>query len=228
MSDEAKKVNEEFNEDVENKEGETDSKEQESNNENNSTDEGAANKKERTFTQAQVNRMMTKEKNQGRNSVYKELGIDPKDSKAIAQFKAFIEAQKTDEQKAAEQQAEANNKAAENERRVVIAEAKAEAMMMGVRLQYVDDVVTLALAKMTDGDDIKTVLGEMKTKYAAWFDGSSEEEKEAVGKKGTGSSVATDKSNSSNKKKEEVAGIGKRLAAQRKSSQKKSSYWGNR
>ena len=221
-----KKLNEEMNEDVENKEVETDSEEQEINN-NNSTDEGAG-KKERTFTQAQVNRMMTKEKNQGRNSVYKELGIDPKDSKAIAQFKAFIEAQKTDEQKVAEQQAEANSRAAENERRVVVAEAKAEAMIMGVRLQYVDDVVTLALAKMADGDDIKTVLGEMKTKYPVWFDSSSEEEKEAVGKKGTGSSVATDKSNSSNKKKEEITGIGKRLAAQRKSSQKKSSYWGNR
>ena len=226
MSEEAKKTNEEMNEDVENKEVETDSEEQETNS-NNSTGEGAG-KKERTFTQAQVNRMMTKEKNQGRNSVYKELGIDPKDSKAIAQFKAFIEAQKTDEQKAAEQQAEANSKAAENERRVVVAEAKAEAMIMGVRLQYVDDVVTLALAKMADGDDIKTVLGEMKTKYPVWFSGDSEEEKEAVGKKGTGSSVATDKSNSSNKKKEEVTGIGKRLAAQRKSSQKKSSYWGNR
>lgn len=221
-----KKSNEEMNEDVENKEVETDSEEQETNS-NNSTGEGVG-KKERTFTQAQVNRMMTKEKNQGRNSVYKELGIDPKDSKAIAQFKAFIEAQKTDEQKVAEQQAEANSRAAENERRVVVAEAKAEAMIMGVRLQYVDDVVTLALAKMADGDDIKTVLGEMKTKYPVWFDGSSEEEKEAVGKKGTGSSVATDKSNSSNKKKEEVTGIGKRLAAQRKSSQKKSSYWGNR
>lgn len=227
MSEEAKKTNEEINEDVENKEVETETEEQEVNNNNNTTDEGAA-KKERTFTQAQVNRMMTKEKNQGRNSVYKELGIDPKDSKAIAQFKAFIEAQKTDEQKAAEQQAEANSKAAENERRVVVAEAKAEAMIMGVRLQYVDDVVTLALAKMADGDDIKTVLGEMKTKYPVWFSGDSEEEKEAVGKKGTGSSVATDKSNSSNKKKEEVTGIGKRLAAQRKSSQKKSSYWGNR
>lgn len=181
----------------------------------------------KTFTQDQVNRMMTREKNQGRNAVYKELGIDPKDSKTINMFKAFIESQKTDEQKASEKEAENQSKVTEAEKRAQVAEAKAEAMMLGVKSQYVDDIVTLALAKMTEDSDLKTIIGEFKTKYPIWFGESSEEDennnkdKGKTGQKGTGSSVKTSKED----KGKEEKGLGARLAAQRKTS-KKSSYWG--
>ena len=185
---------------------------------------------DKTFTQDQVNRMMTREKNQGRNAVYKELGIDPKDTKAIAMVKALIDSQKTDEQKAAEKESENQTKMNEAERRAQVAEAKAEAMMLGVKTQYVDDVVTLALAKMTEDSDLKTIVGEFKTKYPIWFGESSEEDdknkdkgKGKTGQRGTGSSVK----NSDKEKKGEEKGLGARLAAQRKSSGKKSSYWGN-
>lgn len=183
---------------------------------------------EKTFTQEQVNKMMTKEKNQGRNAVYKELGINPKDTKAIAMVKALIDSQKTDEQKAAEKESENESKITEAEQRAMFAEAKAEAMMLGVKTQYVEDVVTLALAKMTEDSDLKTIIGEFKTKYPVWFgeseeDSNNEEKKGKTGQKGTGSSVkAAEKS----KKGEETKGLGARLAAQRKSGNKKSSYWG--
>lgn len=187
-------------------------------------------KTEKTFSQAQVTKMMTREKNQGRSAALKELGIDPKDSKAIAMVKALIESQKTDEQKAAEKDAEAQNKAREAEQRAQVAEAKAEAMMLGVKTQYVDDVVTLALAKMTEDSDLKTVIGEFKTKYPVWFGESDKDEKDDKGKgktgqKGTGSTV---KSSDKEKKGEENKGLGARLAAQRKTGSKKSSYWGNK
>lgn len=183
----------------------------------------------KTFTQEQVNRMMTREKNQGRNAVYKELGIDPNDQKAVAQFKEYIVNQKTEEQKAAEQKAEESAKQAENERRIVVAEAKAEAMMMGVKKQFVEDAVALALSKMTDDNDIKTILGELKTKYPVWFgedadDDKEEDKKGKTGQKGTGSSVkGVDKGT---KKGEEGKSLGARLAAQRKSNSNKASYWG--
>lgn len=184
----------------------------------------------KTFTQDQVTKMMTREKNQGRNAVYKELGIDPKDTKTVNMFKAFIESQKTEEQKAAEKETENQNKVNEAEQRALVAEAKAEAMMLGVKTQYVEDVVTLALAKMTEDSDIKTIIGEFKTKYPVWFGESSEEDDKAkdkgkgkTGQKGTGSSVK----NSNKEKGNEEKGLGARLAAQRKSSGKKSSYWGN-
>ena len=180
----------------------------------------------KTFTQEQVNKMMTREKNQGRSAALKELGIDPKDSKMVAMVKALIESQKTDEQKAAEKDAENQTKMNEAEQRAQVAEAKAEAMMLGVKTQYVDDVVTLALAKMTEDSDLKTIIGEFKTKYPAWFgmsDDEGEKGKGKVGQKGTGSSVKTSKED---KGKEEKS-LGARLAAQRRTNGKKSSYWGN-
>lgn len=194
---------------------------------NKSGKEDKDSKSGKTFTQDQVNRMMTREKNQGRNAVYKELGIDPKDSKTINMFKAFIESQKTDEQKASEKEAENQSKVTEAEKRAQVAEAKAEAMMLGVKSQYVEDIVTLALAKMTEDSDLKTIIGEFKTKYPVWFGESSEEDeknnkdKGKTGQKGTGSSVKTSKED----KGKEEKGLGARLAAQRKTS-KKSSYWG--
>lgn len=193
-------------------------------------DKGSKGKSDKTFTQEQVNRMMTREKNQGRNAVYKELGIDPKDTKMVNMFKAFVESQKTDEQKAAEKETENQTKMNEAEQRAQVAEAKAEAMMLGVKTQYVDDVVTLALVKMTEDSDLKTIIGEFKTKYPVWFGESSDDEdknkdkgKGKTGQKGTGSSIK----NSDKEKKGEEKGLGARLAAQRKSGSKKSSYWGN-
>lgn len=185
----------------------------------------------KTFTQEQVNKMMTREKNQGRNAALKELGIDPKDSKMVAMVKALIESQKTDEQKAAEKDAENQTKMNEAEQRAQTAEAKAEAMMLGVKPQYVDDVVTLALAKMTEDSDLKTIIGEFKTKYPVWFGESEDDDKGGkdkgkgkTGQKGTGSSVKTSKED---KGKGEEKGLGARLAAQRRGTGKKSSYWGN-
>ena len=182
----------------------------------------------KTFTQDQVTRMMTKEKNQGRLAALKELGIDPKDTKAVNMVKALIESQKTDEQKEAEKASAEAAKVQEAEERAFTAEAKAEAMIMGVKTQYVDDVVALAKAKMTEDSDLKTIVGEFKTKYPIWFGEDSEDEKDdksKTGKKGTGSSIKT-KSKDADDKKDK--GLGARLAVQRKSGSKKSSYWGSK
>lgn len=218
----------EENEDVEDQ---TDEGSGESGKDNKSGGDKGSNKggkSEKTFTQDQVNRMMTREKNQGRNAVYKELGIDPKDTKTVAQFKAFIESQKTEEQKAAEKESADKAKQAESEHRVAVAEAKAEAMMMGVKPQYVEDAVTLVLAKLGEDTDVKTLLGELKTKYPTWFGESDDEDdkgaKGKTGQKGTGSSVK--QAEKGGKKGEAEKGLGARLAAQRKSGAKKFSYWG--
>ena len=148
----------------------------------------------------------------------------------VAMVKALIESQKTDEQKAAEKDAEAQNKMNEAEQRAQVAEAKAEAMMLGVKTQYVDDVVTLALAKMTEDSDLKTIIGEFKTKYPVWFGESEDDEKGEkdkgkgkTGQKGTGSSIKASKEDKSKEGKSLCA----RLAAQRRGTSKKFSYWGN-
>lgn len=188
-------------------------------------------KKERSFSQEQVNRMMTREKNQGRAAAFKEMGIDPKDTKMVKMFQAFVDSQKSDEQKAAEKDIEAQNKQAEMEQRALMAEAKAEAMMLGVKSQYVEDAVTLALSKMSDDTDLKTVLGELKEKYSLWFEsdddddsgkGGKDKKSGKTGQKGTGASVKE----ASKKGGKDSGGLGARLAAQRKTAGGKSSYWG--
>lgn len=230
MAEEKKNFTEEEIEKNEDVEDQTDSKESggpDDSNNKSGKDDAKSSKDDKTFTQDQVNRMMTREKNQGRNAAYKELGIDPKDTKMVNMFKAFVESQKTDDQKAAEKESEEQSKMQEAEQRALLAEAKAEAMLLGVKTQYVEDVVTLSLAKMTEDSDLKTIIGEFKTKYPVWFgvseeDSKGEEKKGKTGQKGTGSSIKT----SEKEKKGEERGLGARLAAQRKSGSKKSSYWG--
>lgn len=184
----------------------------------------------KTFTQEQVTKMMTKEKNQGRAAALKELGIDPKDTKAMAMVKALLDSQKSDEQKNTEKQNAELAAVAEAEQRALKAEAKAEAMQLGIQPQFVDDAVTLVLSKMTEDGDLKTLIGELKTKYPIWFDKSEEDDadkkkdaKTKTGQKGTGSSLKD-----ADKKKEADGdkGLGARLAAQRKSAAPKSTYWG--
>lgn len=221
--------NEEEIEEQETEEGAKGAEEGGSSGDNSGGKTGGNENKGKTFTQEQVTRMMTKEKNQGRNAAYKEMGIDPKDSKMVKMFKAFVESQKTDDQKAAEKESENQAQLNEATQRALVAEAKAEALMLGVKPQHVDDIVTLALSKMTEDSDMKTIIGEFKTKYPVWFGESEEGDndkgekgKGKVGQKGTGSSVKSNKE----EKKEETKGLGARLAAQRKSGAKKTSYWG--
>lgn len=198
-------------------------------------DNGDGGKKEKTFTQDQVSRMMTKEKRQGMAAVYKELGIDPKDTKAVAMVKALVASQKTDEQKAAEQQAENDAKAREAEERVAKAEIKAEAMVLGIKREFVEDMVALVMSKKTDDSNIKTLLGEYKKKYPTWFeDGSDEDDddgkskggKGKTGQRGTGSSIKGDNSGKKgNKAGDNNQSMGQRLAARRKASTPKRSFW---
>ena len=194
---------------------------------------GKEEKAEKTFTQAEVNKMMAREKHQGVNSVYNELGIKPGDKKTLSAIKEYLASQKSDEQKALEAEAAQASEIAKANERAAIAEAKAEAMMIGVQTQFVEDATTLALAKVAaeDGTDIKTALGELKTKYPIWFGAAKEDSEEdkkdtgksKVGQKGTGSSVKA----SEKDKGGEAKSLGARLAA-KKHGTAKSTYWGAR
>lgn len=192
-------------------------------NASNTDDNEGRNKGGKLFTQKEVNRFAAREKEQGRNSVYKVLGLDPKDKKTIEAVKSFVESQKTEEQKNVEREAENNAKLLELEQRATLAEAKAEVMALGVKGQFADDAVTLALAKVNDDNDLKTVISSFKDKYPIWFK-PSEEDKNSVGQRGTGSSINNSRETNNGEHKN---GLGARLATQRRGNHKKSSYWGN-
>lgn len=185
---------------------------------------------EKTFTQTEVTQMMTKEKSQGRAAAYRALGLDPSDEKAIEDAKKLLGDDGDDSTDAGNKNidtvdadgktdtSELEEKFITLEQRVMMAEAKAEAMASGVNAQYVDDVVTLAMSKISKDDDFSNVLNGLKAKYPNFFAASSEE----TGKKGTGSSVSGSKPGSD---KGAGSGLGARLAAQRTTAPKQS-FWG--
>lgn len=178
----------------------------------------------KTFSQDDVTRMMTREKQQGRNAVFNELGIDPNDTKTIEMVKAIMAAQKQDEEPPVAPSADL----IEAQHRADVAEAKAEAMMLGAQPKFVDDIVTLATAKLQDSDetDFKTVVSQIKEKYPVWFGegGSDVDPKNSVGSRGTGSSIGSN----AGAKKDAGAGelsLGQRLAASKKHSKPSKSFW---
>lgn len=185
-------------------------------------------KEEKTFTQEEVNRMMAREKKQGRAALLKELGYEDEKTaiNASKSYNAWLEAQKSDEQKAADKES-ANNKALkEAQAKAELSEAKVEAMMLGCQPAYVEDVIALAMAKKTEDGDYKTIIGDLKKKYPVWFneasddEGEKKEEKKKEGQKGTGGSVGKSK-----EKKEEEQSLGTRLAAARRVKSDKKSFW---
>ena len=192
---------------------------------------GDAGKSDKTFTQAQVTQMMAKEKKQGRNAAYNELGIDPKDSKLVNMVKALIASQKGDDKDTGVSD-EVATKVAEAEAKAMRAECKAEAMVLGAKAEYVEDVIVLAMAKMDEDSDFKTIIGEIKTKYPTFFgveidnkddkgkDKDGKDDKEATGKKGTGASM---KNLGKDDKGEDKKSLGSRLAAQRRGAVRKES-----
>lgn len=207
---------------------------------------------ERVFTQDEVSRMMAREKHQGRSAVYRELGIDPDDTSAVQMFKAFIEANKTDEQKRAEQEKHQKDVMSDMSDKLKAAEAKATLMQAGVSADYVDDAVIIALSRVGANEnlDIETVAKDLKSKYPVWFgvtngtdgkdgtegdgdgasgthegDGMGTEEDgddKTAGKKGTGKAAS---SGTKTLSKEGISGIGKRLAEARRENTVKSSFW---
>jgi len=188
-------------------------------------DSGEQGKTEKMFTQHQVSAMMSKEKKQGKAAAYAELGIDPNDTKTISMFKAFIEAQKTEEQKAAEVASKQAAAVADAERRAMIAEAKAEALQAGVKSDYVDDCITVAISKVNETTDLASALKELKTKYPIWFNSDdSANNNGKTGQKGTGTSISKMGSTAGGTSGKES--LAAKLAAAKKTGTPKSNFWG--
>lgn len=175
----------------------------------------------RMFSQQDVSRMMAREKQQGRNAAFNELGIDPNDTATMDLIRTILTVQKQNEEPPVAPSAEL----VEAERRADIAEAKAEAMMLGASPQYVDDIVTLATAKLdvAGETDFKAVLESIKTKYPVWFGVKGDDDK--PGHKGTGSSLPSYSGN--NKGGSGELSLGQRLAASKKPTRAAKSYWNN-
>lgn len=167
--------------------GEDDSK-GESDDNDDSDDEDQNNPGEKTFTQSQVNRMMSKEKKEGKSSMLKALGFksEAEAKKAVAMLNAF----KSDEEKEQIEKDELTKSKSEAEKRAQAAENKLACLTAGVSKDSLEDVLAIALLKVTDEKDLDTVLAEMKkqAKYSSFFGNIEDEDgKKKKEDKGTGS-----------------------------------------
>lgn len=165
----------------------------------------------KSFTDAELRSMMAKEKSEGRNSILKELGIeDTKNAKeSIAEYKKWVDSQKTDLQKAQDDNKALTTRATEAEAKANALEQKFTALELGAKMESVEDIIALASAKITAEKDFKTVVNELKTKYPSFF---------TEGASGTGSGVSGKNNGSFNS-----TGLGARLGAVSKPA--KSSYF---
>lgn len=171
---------------------------------------GGNDKGKKTFTQGELTKKFTREKRQGRRSAFRELGIDEKDTETIKAVKQFLSERKTPEQVAAEAQAANDERIRAAEEKARRAEIKAEALALGAKPEYVDDVVTLVMNNMDEDEEVKDVVSEYKTKYKTLFGSDTDDDSDdSRGKRGTGSSVE------STKRKTSKSSLGSRLAQAR-------------
>lgn len=184
---------------------------------NNASTNGDGSTSEKVFTQEDVSRMMTKEKKQGKESVYRDLGIDPNDSEMISMIKAITSSKNTSgngDGDSGEQKNNAANAIAEAEKRAFDAELKMEAVVAGAQNKYVDAIFALASAsKATDSDkSASEIISAIKEKYPTFFEDENTSSN-------TGSSISSSSGHGSNKS------IGQRLAASVKVNKPKKSFW---
>ena len=172
----------------------------------------------KSYTQEQINSMMANEKRTARQALLKELGFDIKDDKSftdtMANIKKTLDAGKTQQQLDAEARKKAEDAQKTAEGRATQLEMKVAALSAGVNPEFLDDVITLASAKVNDSITIDKVITEMKTKYPSFF-------KESESKPGTGSPANPAKKGGNNES------LGQRLAKQHKANPGKSSYFKN-
>lgn len=186
-------------------------------------DQGTGGKSGKTFTQEEVNRLMKAEKESAKKALLKELGVeDAKTAKeGLAKYREILDKDKTDADKAKEDLAAETKAKGEAEKRALLAEAKVEVLSAGCNPEYLDDVITLAMKKVTDEKDLATVVKEMKEdqKYKAFFvaGGSGSEDH------GTGGGGGYRRKQDSDKK----GSLGSRLGEQRAKSNAKNPYFNN-
>lgn len=169
------------------------------------------------YTQEQINTMMANEKRTARQALLKSLGIELKEGEkyedAIKRIKGTLDAGKTQAQLDAEAKTKAEGERDEANKKVSDLETKVAALSAGAKPESLDDVITLAQAKVSSGKTIEDALKELKEKYPVLF-GESDKNN------GTGNS------NNPPRKGANTESLGQRLAKNSKHSVK-STYFKN-
>lgn len=118
-----------------------------------STNEGA----EKTFTQKELDEIVKQRLERERKNMPSKKEMDA--------FKAWQDSRKTAEELSAEKVTAAENGRTAAEKRAEAAEAKCTAFSKGVKSEAVDDVIALAMAKVSDSVSIEQAIDEVIKKY---------------------------------------------------------------
>lgn len=171
----------------------------------------------KTFTQEEVGRMMASEKRSGRMALLKELGYEVKEGEKfqdiVAKVKGILDQGKTQQQLDQEAKTKAETDLANERTRNNSLQAQIEVMKAGVKPEYVDDVISMLMPKITEDKPLSKLLEEYKTKYPLWFG-------ESGGSGGTGGSTNPPRGKGGTN----TEGLGKRLAQANKTTTKSSFF----
>lgn len=166
-----------------------------------STENGVQESK--TFSQAELNAMMTREKEQGKRAILKELGVeDVKSAKdGLARYREFLESQKSELQKAQEAANSAGKEKDDLARQLEEANMRLSVLSAGCIPEKASDICVLAQSRTSDTVTFDDAVKLVKKEYPSLFGQTAES-------KGTGGNL-----NPNRKGLEPKEGLGARLAA---------------
>ena len=172
----------------------------------------------KTYTQEQVNAMMATEKRTARQALFKELGLEYDDKSyktSLENAKKTLDAGKTQAQLDAEARKRAETDLTESQKVNQALQAKIAALSTGVKPEYLDDIIALALPKVDDKTNLDAALKSLKERYPGSFNGGE-------APKGTGGPT-----NPARKTGNQQDSLGKRLAGATKHAPAKSNFFNN-
>lgn len=119
-------------------------------------------------------------KKQGVSELLKTLGIENEDvlKSIITKHNEEEESKKSELQKSQDSNKTLTKNLVSEKERADIAEAKLNALMLGARKELVDDLVVIAMAKVTDDKKISEIISEIKEsdKGSVYFETKEEQE----------------------------------------------------
>lgn len=189
---------------------------------------------ENTSIQGSVTSTVATGSQQSHSSIYDKLGIDLTDDDFAKKVADFIKSQaKPQSQPLSPNQPlpkDDNNgtsevEVKEVEKRAVLAETKVKLLEAGITTDYVDDALVLVNAKLVGDTKVEDVIDGLKEKFPSWFASSSKDVKQI---RGTGTSFQANQPGASSGSNASETSIGRRLAASKRQSKSKFSYFGNK
>lgn len=138
---------------------------QQTDNQNNNPDNSSNNNEpERVFTQAELNKLLKAEKEKSKSALLKELGVSDFNTAkdGLAKYLQSVEDSKSDLQKTQEANAQMSKELGEKTGKVMFLQASLDAISCGVNPTVVSDIIPIVLAKVTEENDVKSVIEDMK------------------------------------------------------------------